>query len=81
MKQTSTHTKLANPSFEKKANESVTPVTLFMAHSHKLEQPIKSTSKSVPHFIHSSSGNVKCNFVHNFDVASYRERIKGMHSS
>ena len=88
LKQTSTHTKSTNPSFENEANESVTPATLSMAHSHRLEQPIKSASpvgsvtlKSVPHSIHPSSGNVKSNFVHNFDVASYRERVKGMHSS
>ena len=90
LKQTRTHAKLVNPSFEKKSNEFVTLATLSMALSHKLEQPIKSascvgsaTSKSVPHSIHPSSGNAKSslNFAHNFDAASYWETVKSMHSS
>ena len=95
LKQTSTSTISANQSFQKKSNESVPSATLSVAHSHKLNQPIKSASspgtvtsqisspllKSVPHSISLSSGNVTSNFVHNFDVASYRERVKGMHSS
>ena len=94
LKQTSTSTISANQSFQK-SNDSVPSATLSVAHSHKLKQPIKSASspgtvtsqisspllKSVPHSISLSSGNVKSNFVHNFDVASYRERVKGTHSS
>ena len=64
--------------------------------ARKLKQPIKPTtsvgsvisskpstslSNSVPHSSSQCSGNLKSNFVHNFDVASYRERVKGMDSS
>ena len=44
-------------------------------------KPNTSFSNSLSHSISPSSGNVKSNFVHNFDVASYRERVKGMDSS
>ena len=83
LKQTSTHTKSANPSFE--SNESVALATLSMAHSKKTMKSASSagsvTSKSVPHSIHPCSGNVKSNFVHNFDFASYRKTVKSTHSS
>jgi hypothetical protein len=93
-KQISTPTTSANPLVQKKPNESFSSATSSVA--HKLKQPIKPTtsvgsvisskpstslSKSVPHSSSHCSGNVKSNFVHNFDVASYRERVKGMDSS
>ncbi|XP_028406782.1 52 kDa repressor of the inhibitor of the protein kinase-like [Dendronephthya gigantea] len=96
---------IANPTFQRKPNESFSSATSLAA--HKLKQtssPTTSatTSQKKPNESLSSapslappsgdslistkpdillSGNVKSNFVHEFDVASYRERVKGMHSS
>ena len=85
LKQTSTPMASANPSFQESfpsplsvAHKLETKTSVGSVISHLPNTPL---SKSVPHSSSLSSGSVKYNFVHNFDVASYRERVKGMNSS
>jgi hypothetical protein len=76
----------ANPSFQKMTNEPFLSSTSSVAHvlepktllGSVLSHPLPNSD---PQSSSISSGNVKSNFVYNFDVASYRERVKGMDSS